>query len=170
MPSLARPVAIIGMLALMALPTACVSSAGSPGETSAVERTAPDEGRPELAGTEWVLTSLGSREVPDDTDITLKVADDAPYTKFGGDAVCNSYGGRNVATEDGVMEINAVESTAVGCGAGSSVERTYFDALQDAATYRVRDDLLEIENAAGETILVFAREGRVRELPDSGGE
>jgi len=36
-------------------------------------------------------------------------------------------------------------------------EATYIEALRRAASYRVVDDRLEIDNAAGEMTLVFAR-------------
>ena len=39
-------------------------------------------------------------------------------------------------------------------------ERTYVEALRNAAAYRIIEDRLEIDNAAGETILVFVREER----------
>lgn len=38
-------------------------------------------------------------------------------------------------------------------------EAAYIEALRSAASYRVADDRLKIDNAAGETILVFARKG-----------
>jgi heat shock protein HslJ len=36
-------------------------------------------------------------------------------------------------------------------------EAIYIEALQRAGTYRVEGDSLEIDNAAGDTMLVFAR-------------
>ena len=38
-------------------------------------------------------------------------------------------------------------------------EAAYIEALRSAASYRVADDRLKIDDAAGETILVFARKG-----------
>lgn len=156
---------------LMALPVACETPAASPDEASTSMETSPIEKPSELAGTEWVLKSLGDREVPDDIEITLEIEDDSPYTKFNGDAVCNIYAGWNVATEDGVVEINTFESTAVGCGTdGNRLERDYYDALRDAAAYRVREGRLEMRNAADGTILVYKEQGQEPGLPESGGE
>lgn len=152
---------------LMTLPAACVPSAQSPGEMSIATRTASDESNSGLAGTEWILASLAGHEIPESAEISLKIENDPPYTRFRGDAVCNSYGGRNVATEDGIVEINAVERTAVGCGARNSVESAYFDALTNAATYRVEDGSLELRDRDGETILIYDR--REDTLPKSGG-
>jgi heat shock protein HslJ len=155
----------------MTASAACVPSAESPEGTSTATKTAPDESSSELGRTEWVLTSFGDREIiPYDIEITLNVEDDSPYTKFGGRAACNVYGGRNVATEDGVVEINGVESSAVGCGVGDSVERVYFDALTNAATYRIEDGSLMLRDRDGETILIYDVRGREDTLPDSGGE
>lgn len=117
----------------------------------------------DLVGTEWVLVSLRNRALPEDAAITLKIEADDPYTKFVGDAICNGYGARNVATEKGAVEINSIESSAVGCPA---VEETYYESLRDATTYRVSEGRLEMRNTAGQTTLIYQR----GELPDSGGE
>jgi hypothetical protein len=37
-------------------------------------------------------------------------------------------------------------------------EGVYFETLRNADRYRIVDDVLEIENAAGETVLIFVRE------------
>lgn len=113
--------------------------------------------------------SLRGRSLPEDVKITLAFEADDPYTKFVGHAVCNGYGGRNVATQDGAVEINTFESSAVGCGTEDNrLERDYYDALKDAATYRVRDGRLEIQDKSGEKILVYAADSRRQTLPDSG--
>lgn len=161
---------MLGVLVLATL-TACGPPVKSSDEPSGAAETTQDESEPGLAGTEWVLALLGDREIPDGVEITLKVEDDPPYTKFNGNAVCNIYGGRNVATEDGVVEINTFESSAVGCGIdGNRLERDYYDALRDAAAYRMREGRLKMRDAAGETILVYTEQGREPGLPESGGE
>lgn len=159
---------VLGALALTAL-AACGSSTVSSDEISTVAESVPGESAPDLAGTEWVLVFLAGHEMPDG-EITLRVEDDPPYTKFDGNAVCNAYGGRNVATEEGVVEIDTFASSAVGCGSdGNRLERAYYDALREAATYRVRDGLLEMESGDGEKVLAYERWDREGTLPDSSG-
>lgn len=131
---------------------------------SSVERESTGSAALDLVGTEWVLVSLRGRALPDGGRITLNIEGDHPYTKFVGDAVCNGYGARNVAIQEGEVEINVVESSAVGCPA---IEQTYYEYLQDAVAYRVREGRLEMRNARGENILVYERK---RSLPESGGQ
>lgn len=46
-------------------------------------------------------------------------------------------------------------------------EAAYIKALWDAATYRVMDDRLEIDNAAGETILIFTLKEEMKQPGDA---
>lgn len=148
--------------------TACGNLAGSDVKTrtnSSVESESTGSSVPDLVGTEWILVLLRDRDLPENAEITLKIENDDPYTKFVGDAICNGYGARNVAPERGFVEINTIESSAVSCP--GDTERTYYESLQNAVAYRARKGRLEMQNTAGKTILVYERE---RELPDSGGE
>lgn len=102
-----------------------------------------------------MLVSPGGRTLPEAVEIALEIENDDPYAKFVGDAICNGYGARNIATEKGVVEINAIESSAVGCP--GDTKRTYYESLQDAIAYRLWEGRLEMRNAAGKTILVYER-------------
>lgn len=95
---------------------ACAPSGERSEEPSTTANTEPtaDDMATNLAGTEWVLASLHGRTL-EGPNIILEIVEDQPYTRFSGDAVCNSYSGRNVATDDSAVEINTIESTAVGC-------------------------------------------------------
>lgn len=108
----------------------------------------------ELANTEWKLVSLYGSGLLDGTSITLNIEDDG----VGGSTGCNYYGGK-VLMEDGVLKERGINSTKVGCpGEINQQESAYLHALGDAASYRVRDGWLEIQDAAGETTLIFAEE------------
>ncbi len=160
--------AILCALTLITVLAACGKPASldaEPRDELSVERESTSSTGPDLVGTEWVLVSLRGRTLSEDAEITLEIKADDPYTVFGGHAICNGYGGRNVATEYGAVEINTLDSTLIGCP--GDTERTYYESLQEAVAYRVRQERLEMRNTAGKTILVYERE---RELPDSGGE
>jgi heat shock protein HslJ len=115
-----------------------------------------------LVGTEWVLTSLNGESLIEGTEINL-------YFKeafLGGSMTCNNYGGgpdsgKYVATDDGTLRLpHPIAVTVQLCSEPKGVmeqEATYIETLRRAASYRVVDDRLEIDNAAGETTLVFAR-------------
>ena len=115
----------------------------------------PGDVAPELADTEWTLVSLYGSGPLDNTNITLNVEDDG----IGGSTGCNYYGGK-VLMYEGILETRGgLSSTKVGCpGEINQQESAYLRALDDAAFYRVRDGRMEIQDAAGETTMVFAEE------------
>ena len=113
-----------------------------------------------LVGTEWMLTSLNGDSLIEGTSITLKF--DQAF--LSGSAGCNGYGGgrdsgKYVATDEGALTIPQIAVTLRLCLGPEGImeqEAAYIEALRSAAAYRVIDDRLEIDDAAGETILVFA--------------
>ncbi len=115
-----------------------------------------------LIGTEWTLTSLNGESLIEGTEIPLYFEE----AFLGGAMTCNGYGsgpdsGKYIATDDGTLTLpNPIAVTVQLCSTPEGImeqEAAYIEALQSAASYRVEDDRLEIGNAAGETILVFAR-------------
>ena len=112
--------------------------------------------------TEWTLVSLDGEELIEDTAITLYFKEDY----LGGSMTCNNYGGgpdsgEYVATHKGTLEVRQLAVTVQDCSKPEGImeqEAAYIEALLNAATYRVVDDRLEIDNAAGETTLVFIRD------------
>jgi heat shock protein HslJ len=114
-----------------------------------------------LVGTEWVLTSMGGKAPLADTEITLKFEE-----KFlSGSAGCNGYGitpdcGKYVATRKGKLDVTFLCVTVRDCLSPEGVmeqEKAYVEALLSSAKYRIIDDTLEIQNAEGETVLVYDR-------------
>jgi heat shock protein HslJ len=115
-----------------------------------------------LDGTEWVLTTLNGSSLVAGSNITLGFAGEV----LNGFAGCNAYGGgrdsgKYIATDEGTLTIPQIAVTLQLCQSPEGVmeqETAYLEALRNAAAYRVIDDRLEIDNAAGETTLVFTRE------------
>jgi heat shock protein HslJ len=119
-----------------------------------------------LDGTEWVLILLNGRSLIERTQITLNFEDGF----VSGSAGCNWYDVpsgaeaaffRYMATEDGTLTIPGFVITEKLCdspeGDVMEQEDAYIEALRSAAVYRVVDDRPEIDNAAGETTLVFLK-------------
>jgi heat shock protein HslJ len=114
---------------------------------------------PALKGTEWVLVSLNGDAVTGGTRITLEIGKES----LGGHSGCNLYGGGFEAMDDGTLKLSKGDEqmmgTTVGCsGERGRQERSYMEALHNAASYRLRGDRLEIRNAEGNTILAYERE------------
>jgi heat shock protein HslJ len=79
---------------------------------------------------------------------------------FDGLAGCNNYGGEYEAADGGTLRFGFFSVTAMACLSPEGImeqEQAYIDALTEASTYRIGDNRLEILDAAGETILVYAR-------------
>jgi len=107
-----------------------------------------------LNETEWVLTSLNGKSPVEESRITMTFAE-SMVTGFAG---CNRYGGEYTMADDGTLTIPEIAITTELCLMPKGVmpqEAAYIKALSDTADYRIMDDQLEIDNAAGETILVF---------------
>ena len=116
--------------------------------------TAPTASSGHLNETEWVLTSLNSGSHVEESRITLTFAE-GMVTGFAG---CNRYGGEYTMADDGTLTIPEIANNEQLCLMPKGVmpqETAYIEALLDAAAYRVMDDRLEIDDATGETILVF---------------
>jgi heat shock protein HslJ len=112
----------------------------------------PTPGVVELEGTRWVLEQLNGNPTLPGTEVTLQFEDG----NAGGTA-CNSYGG-SYTTNDGRLSIPEIIRTEMACLEPEGVmeqEDAYLMALQGASAYQVVDGQLQIENAAGETTLVF---------------
>lgn len=122
------------------------------GDTPVAPPVGPDV--PSLQGSEWVLVSLNGQELVQGTNVTLAFAE----KEAGGSAGCNHYGGPYTATNKGGFAMTEIAITEMYCMEPDGVmdqETVYTKALMSAAAYRVVDDRLEIDNAAGETVLVF---------------
>lgn len=118
-----------------------------------------------LPGTKYVLTSLRGQPLLPGTRITLEFEKQS----ISGFTGCNGYGGgpdsgQYAATDDGVLQLREFAVTAVGCpGDIMAQEKAYLEALTSAAAYRLSDRRLELQNAAGETILVYTQRAECAE-------
>jgi heat shock protein HslJ len=116
---------------------------------------------PDLVDTKWTLTSMDGSSLIEDTEITLYLEE----THLGGAMTCNGYGGgrdsgRYTVTGDGTLTIPQLAVTVQMCSTPKGImeqESAYVEALHNAATYRVIDDHLEIADASGKVVLVYAR-------------
>ena len=144
-------------LALAAVLTVCGGPGGPVELPSGGNRSEPASEGATLEGTEWVLTSLNGNSPVEGSTITLAFHNEDEISGNGG---CNNYFTRYGDSGDGFITISqGIERTKWGCDVPEGVlqqEEAYFEALANAATYRVMNDRLEFDNAAGETILTFA--------------
>jgi heat shock protein HslJ len=151
---LAFALAACGSLGVTVEPTAgVIDPAGGP---EALDLTAEVV---DLDGTEWILTLLQGAELLAGTNITLEFTEG----RVSGFAGCNAYGGPYVVDGPG-LAIQELETTAQGCIEPEGVmdqESAYTQALLDGTAYPQADGRLEIQDDAGETLLVFERKEEV---------
>jgi heat shock protein HslJ len=119
-------------------------------------RRVPAAVDPALRDTEWLLTSLLGDSLLDGSRITLNLGGEG----FDGYAGCNNYGGEYEAADGGILRIPEIFQTEMDCPSPEGIteqETAYIQALRSSASYRLTDGRLEISDARGETILVFAQ-------------
>lgn len=160
------------------IPAGCPGPYWLVGSISPVGETERPGTSADLEGTEWVLTSLNGESLIEGTNITLNFAACTEPSRgegiLSGFAGCNGYGGgsdsgKYIATDDGSLTIPQIAITLMACPTPEGVmeqEAAYIETLRNAAAYRVTDDRLEIDNAEGETTLVFAMQEEFAMNPD----
>ena len=112
----------------------------------------------ELSGTKWTLTELGGRGLIEGTRITLSFRNGG----LAGNAGCNFYRAATVKLGEETLETSTISATEMACGKTEggvmAQEQRYLRALGEAASYRLVEERLEIQNGAGEKPLVFEKE------------
>jgi heat shock protein HslJ len=132
-----------------------------------------------LAGTHWSLDSLQGQRPIEGTRVTLHFADGFVQ----GSAGCNDYRPLIIDSDDetyqyritrddppiegtaesGALTIPNFVITEKDCPSPEGLmqqEQAYVQTLKNAAAYRFSNGRLEIDNAQGETILVFTQEDK----------
>jgi putative hemolysin len=114
----------------------------------------------QLSDTEWELISLNGKDLIAGTAITLYFSNEY----LGGEMGCNGYGGSTDSGKyqdksDGTFTLGSPFAVTVQlCTEPEGImeqEAAYIDVLMTASHYKIVDNYLEIENPAGETILIF---------------
>jgi heat shock protein HslJ len=105
---------------------------------------------PDLEGTSWDLVEINGQPVLEGSDPTLIFEADS----IGGNGSCNVFGGEYTA-EDGKLTFSNIFSTLMFCEETSDQEAAYLGALEEAASYQVKDGNLQILDADGQVTLTF---------------
>jgi heat shock protein HslJ len=123
--------------------------------------------QPGFEGTTWQLVSY----VDAAGDQRTPLATTHPTAKFennqvGGNASCNSYFASYQVNGDKLTVGNA-GSTMMACGDPGVMiqESAYLGALQNAASFQIKDDRLEIADMLGKVILVFTEDLGAAQAP-----
>ena len=112
-----------------------------------------------LFGTNWVLTTYnnssgGVVSVLEGVEVTATFNEDGTLT---GSAGCNSYNATYEAS-GGTISIGPAVSTRIACAEPEGVmeqESAYLAALEGAASYSIRGDVLEIRNAEDAVLAIY---------------
>lgn len=128
-------------------------SAATPLEPDGSVQT-PSSIDPALQNTRWTLVEIHGAPPLDGSNITLNFENG----QMGGYAGCNGYGAPYPAAVKGRLSITELAGTTRGCldQAVQQQETAFLQALQQATEYQVRGERLELMDAHGEIILVFA--------------
>jgi heat shock protein HslJ len=109
-----------------------------------------------LLTTSWTLQELNGQAPIPDTEITLHFE----ANNLNGDAGCNTYSGDYEINGNRIF-IREILATEVACPEPTGVmeqEQRYLETLREVSHFRLINDRLELQNEAGETVLVYSRE------------
>lgn len=111
--------------------------------------------QPALDGTSWTLTSWAEPDpIPAGVTITAEFSDG----RVAGSAGVNRYGAAVTSGTDGSFTIDpAVTTRMAGPADAMAAETAYLERLQAATSYSVDGDTLVINDADGESSLIFNR-------------
>jgi len=146
------------LLAALFLLAACGPAPTSAPDTTTAEprSTATPKASVPLEGTEWVLASLRGHNPVAGSLLTLAFFEDK-YME--GSAGCNTFG-VDYAITGQEFHTATIHRTNFECEDPPGImpqDQAFFEALASIAAYRATEDRLVFDDAAGETILVYAR-------------
>jgi heat shock protein HslJ len=151
LPGLMFTALLIGLLA------ACVPGGATPTEPG-VDPT-PEGIGGELAGTQWVLESMGTpgSETPavEAGKVTIQFNANG---QVGGSAGCNTYGGQ-YSVQNGNLSTTEVASTLMACEDADLMQQEldYLAALSSAGAYEINGDQLTVQYNDGQSVLNFVQ-------------
>jgi heat shock protein HslJ len=110
----------------------------------------------DLDNTTWKLISyldgVSMAEPPSGADVTLTFQDGAA----GGHSACNRYR-FPVTIGDGTLAFGMGVSTKMACAQQlMEMESRYLNALESVTSWQMAGNTLDLDDAAGQTLLVFA--------------
>lgn len=143
----------LSALVVIAL-SACTQEANETGEQSGSQVQASG-----LENTKWQLVSFGQQAgeiaVADSIQIKLQFN---PDNRVGGSGGCNSFGG-GYEVQGASLVFDHIISTKMACADGNlmQLESQYFAALENAATFALNGDRLNIKDDSGQSVLQFRK-------------
>jgi|GEM_PF-3233652 len=134
---------------------------------------------PEMTGVEWALVSLqpagAAAEDTTGLGLSLLLGTDGSASGSGG---CNGFFTGYTAGDAQSLTFSVIAGTLIGCEEPiSKREFSYFQILQDVATYSLADGRLTLTSAAGGELIYAAPQAAApttpappAQLPSTGGE
>jgi heat shock protein HslJ len=146
---------IVSLVMAVAVLAACVPI--PPASSPAPAATQPEQpkssaGADALAGTSWILATLGGHSPLQGTTVTLNF----DTGRAAGSDGCNNYGASYTADGSNVTIRQPIASTMMACPEPIMKQAsTYMEALGQAATYKVDGTQLTLYDAGGKTLATF---------------
>ncbi|MEJ2757169.1 MAG: META domain-containing protein [Anaerolineales bacterium] len=116
-----------------------------------------------LNGSSWTCIQLNGHSLLPGTHISISFS----QNRFSGTAGCNQYGGSYKTSGIRFSTEASIEMTAMACLTPEGImaqEQEYTSALTSAATFTLDGNQLEMQNADGESVLVFALKGAAKDV------
>jgi len=115
-------------------------------------------GPPALAGTTWLLESLGTtgnvRPALSNVEVTLEFSNDG---RISGNAGCNAYFGQYVVNADHTLSVSGLGSTKMFCHEPGVMqqEQDFLNGLAAAERYEVKNGRLHLSGGGMELVLSY---------------
>jgi heat shock protein HslJ len=107
----------------------------------------------DLYKTYWVLTSLNGNNPLPGTTITARFEPDKSVEGSGG---CNGYSAVFLTDGDSLSIVGEIISTRMSCEEPvNEQESLYFQALKDAASFKINNEELTLLNSKGDVLTVY---------------
>lgn len=147
---------ILGMGAILLLGMAGCSRTEIPSETPQTEAPQTEAAGNPLDGTQWKLTGWSTSSIhPAEYEITVRFGEG----RISGRSPLNSYAGACAPGPGNAFATGALATTKrAGPEPAMRAERTYFQLLEQAVSYKIHDGELKLLDAAGNELLIFTVE------------
>ena len=109
-----------------------------------------------LLSKKWILKKLkGLNTLPEIEARDPHIIFDTEEQRIHGFAGCNSFFGKYQIKPDNKISFDNIASTKMFCANTMEMETAFLKALKDCKEFSVTNNILQFQNAEGQTILVF---------------
>jgi heat shock protein HslJ len=106
-----------------------------------------------LIGTQWVVVSVNGTALDKDTNISLNFYDNGT---FGGNAICNSYGGKYTTEYNNTLKMTDITLTLLLCNKGNQAQAdNYLKILSSVLSYKITQNSLVLQGKDDKELVIL---------------